>query len=179
MNVNCAIRELGKTMFSSLVPVHSSGLTAPRRRRTAGIFMVALLTLTAVSFAPSTSAMAITHRPSSPTVPKSNASAWGYGTPDISLELCTSARATWFHIGVKFPGENWEQRCLGGTGTWTFGVNLVRWTCSGNNHGTITYYDSSGNHHSLGFLPGFNRDWSPEIALDTVTINGWSGSNTC
>lgn len=167
-------------MFSSLVLVHSSSSTTPRRRRTVGMFMAALLTLTAVSFMSSTSARATTHRPSQLATPRFIPSAWGYGTPDISLQLCTPARATWFHITMRTSdGGPWQKLCLGGKGTWNFGgANATRWTCAGNNHGSI-FYDQSGQPHTLGFLPGFAADYSPYADMVNVTINGWSGDNTC
>lgn len=164
-------------MFLGTVPAHSSGLTAPRRRRIIGAFVVVLLTLTAIFLMPSMSARAAA-RPGHVAL---KTSAWGYGTSAIHLKFCDSTTATWFHITMQFPGDtSWQKLCLGGTGTWTFGgANITRWTCSGNNHGNLTYWDSHQHEHTIGFLAGFDADWSPYIDTSKVQIKGWSGNNTC
>lgn len=91
---------------------------------------------------------------------------------DIQEQPCTSGRATWLHMTM-----NGTTRCYGFKGTLGFSGNVTYWFCSGNNYGTVKYWDGN-DPVSLGFTNGTN------ISLDggnvyLLTINGYRGSDTC
>jgi hypothetical protein len=97
--------------------------------------------------------------------------------PDIALEPCTSARATWVHITLAVGDQPAQTLCWGYTGTWYFSANKTTHFCAGNNYGTLNYYTASGEARSLGFLPGYKA--SEDIDVVSLTIKGWRGSDTC
>lgn len=97
-------------------------------------------------------------------------------TPAIEVESCTSSRATWVHV---YSPEGLQ--CFGYTGEafWSPWPELYTF-CAGNNHGSFIYYDANnGKTYTSDFYAGFGSDFAPGIYIESVTINGWSGSDKC
>jgi len=64
-------------------------------------------------------------------------------------------------------------------GTWNFGANNTWEVCSGNNIGTLEYYDpNTRSDHSWGFFPGSFNYFGHDVYLIYLTITGWQGSDT-
>jgi hypothetical protein len=101
--------------------------------------------------------------------------------PDTSIQQqpCTAARATWVHI-TQSEGTSLTVTCFGFTGIWLFSGNTSWMVCAGNNYGTLRYYDPEHEaYETWDFSPGSVIAWSYGVDLTSLTINGWSQSDTC
>jgi len=109
-------------------------------------------------------------------------------SPNITWRTCAGQTTTWVLIleyRLRVGGLNaW---CFGYTGTWHFPttgtLDYTYHFCAGNNRGSITVtYWPAGTRRTFSFGPGTQLAWatsSPPVSLVSLTITGWSGSNTC
>jgi hypothetical protein len=95
-------------------------------------------------------------------------------TPAIVEGACTSK--TWVHV----DSANGLQ-CFAHPGTWGFDPVPELFTfCSGNNHGSFTAHDAStGKNVTTDFSAGFNRSYANGLYIESLTISGGSGSDSC
>lgn len=92
---------------------------------------------------------------------------------DIMTASCSVDKS---YVHVTFSTGT---KCYSGIGTLRFTtVNSVTKVCSGNNFGSIVY-QVSGVNHTWNFSQGQTKTFSPGVFLTTLTINGFSGSETC
>jgi hypothetical protein len=94
----------------------------------------------------------------------------------IQEQPCTSGRKTWVHIDSADGLQ-----CFGFAGTAAFDPypRLYEF-CAGNNHGSFEVFDSdTGKYSSGNYSAGFARDYGNGIYIVSVTIKGWSGSDSC
>jgi hypothetical protein len=106
----------------------------------------------------------------------------GGAIPLISWKECPSLRTTWVDIDMVNIGagviSDW---CFGYTGTWRFSTNTgyyVSYFCSGNNKGSFAY-TYGGVYHIFFFGPGRLVAFPAATLPVSLTITGWSVSDTC
>ena len=92
-------------------------------------------------------------------------------------------RTTWVLLfEFTLPARGVSHWCFGYTGTWKFpanGTDQATYFCAGNNHGNIKV-KWQGQVRTYNFGSGTRITWQPGSAtLISLTITGWSGSNTC
>jgi hypothetical protein len=115
-------------------------------------------------------------------------SATGGAVPLIKWSSCPGKTTTWVDIDVyQFRVAGLFDWCFGFTGTWRFptsgALDYTSHFCAGNNRGNIVVkYWPSGTIRTFSFGPGSMFAWptsNPPVSLVSLTITGWSGSNTC
>lgn len=94
--------------------------------------------------------------------------------PAISIGPCTSA--TWVHVDSSNG-----LHCYAHPGTWPFDPVPELYTfCSGNNHGSFTAHDAAtGKTVTTDFPAGFSRSYANGLFIESLTITGGSGSDSC
>jgi hypothetical protein len=157
----------------------------PRHRRSlwsAGALAAGLLALAGVVFMTGSVASAATSgvtQPGSHTVAVTSARAAApAASPEIKVEPCTSSRETWVHMTIKVGDQPARTVCYGYEGIAYFSANEVTYFCSGNNHGTLSYYTESGEAENLGFLAGY-IDHPKNIDVVALDIKGYGGDDKC
>lgn len=97
-------------------------------------------------------------------------------TPNIRSQPCNSGTATFVHVYSTFHGVI----CYGFTGTIHPNV-FAEFICAGNNFGDITFTPPGGSPQTVTLPPpgtvgdlGSDHDF-----INSITINGWSGGDTC
>lgn len=113
-------------------------------------------------------------------------SATGPAIPNITFNPSCSGNTTWVVLlEYKLPNRGLYHWCFGFTGTWIFPPNppydYASSFCAGNNRGTVKVI-WQGVLRSYSFGPGTRIAWpiNQDFArLVSLTITGWSGSNTC
>jgi hypothetical protein len=101
--------------------------------------------------------------------------------PNISFAECsgTVLYRSWVNIDIlQVSGlMDW---CFGFTGTWQFHApnNNVTFFCSGNNIG-VYHYIQNGVIHFFNFRPGQLHTFAANVRAYSLTIQGWTGSDTC
>ena len=80
---------------------------------------------------------------------------------------------------AQYPSRHLTDWCFGYTGRWQFTGNYnVAYFCSGNNKGGFSYEDA-GTYRSFAFGPGKLVALPLNSVPISLTITGWSGSDTC
>ena len=99
---------------------------------------------------------------------------------NIVWRECNGLRTTWVSIDIlSIPGGIITDWCFGYTGRWRFTGNYnVSYFCSGNNKGGFSYSDA-GVYKSFLFGPGKLIALPLNSVPISLTITGWSGSDTC
>jgi hypothetical protein len=117
-----------------------------------------------------------------------SSSVTGGATPLITWRSCAGQTTTWVDIDVYFfRVAGLFDYCYGFTGTWHFSTSgTLTYTshfCAGNNRGDVVVkYWPSGTIRTFSFGPGTQIAWptsNPPVSLVSLTITGWSGSDTC
>lgn len=100
--------------------------------------------------------------------------------PLIQWRECNGMRTTWVDIDMlSIPAGILTDWCFGYTGRWQFTGNWnVSYFCSGNNKGGFAY-DDAGVYKSFAFGPGKLIALPLNSVPVSLTITGWSGSDTC
>jgi hypothetical protein len=92
----------------------------------------------------------------------------------IQAQLCGPSTTHWVHVYM-----NTVAWCYGGAGTWNFGFNNTWDVCSGNNIGTLKYYDpTTGQTNTWGFTFEDSNDFGHDVQVISLTISTWYGSYT-
>jgi hypothetical protein len=105
-------------------------------------------------------------------------------SPAVSKNIvwreCNGMRTTWVDIDMlSIPAGILTDWCFGYTGRWRFTGNYnVSYFCSGNNKGGFSY-DDAGVYKSFAFGPGKLIALPLNSVPISLTITGWSGSDTC
>ena len=98
----------------------------------------------------------------------------------IVFRECNGLRTTWVDIDIlSIPAGTLTDWCFGYTGRWQFTGNYnVSYFCSGNNKGGFSY-SNAGVYRSFTFGPGRLVALPLNSVPISLTITGWSGSDTC
>ena len=123
-----------------------------------------------------------------PAAPAAAAASSTTVSPAITWRTCAGQTTTWVVIfEYRFRVGAINAWCFGYTGTWQFPtsgtLDYTSHFCAGNNRGSITVtYWPAGTRRTFSFGPGTQLAWptsNPPVSLVSLTITGWSGSNTC
>jgi hypothetical protein len=100
--------------------------------------------------------------------------------PLIQFRECNGTKTTWVDLDMlSIPAGLLTDWCFGYTGRWQFTGNYnVSYFCSGNNKGGFAY-DDAGVYKSFAFGPGKLIALPLNSVPVSLTITGWSGSDTC
>jgi hypothetical protein len=107
----------------------------------------------------------------------------GQRIPNISFAECSGIfYRTWVHLDIYY-GLSLQDWCFGFTGTWQFTqTNNVVTFCSGNNIGVYHYFYTTDPRrviHYFNYRPGQIYNFAANVRIYSLTIQGWSGSDTC
>lgn len=95
--------------------------------------------------------------------------------PNTTIEerACSSSNETWVQIVFANKTE-----CFGYAGTIGFSGNSAEYLCSGNNYGSVSYNDGSGEQTD-SFSPGEDIYFPAGTSVLSLKIIKWSGSSIC
>ena len=90
-----------------------------------------------------------------------------------TVASCSSGNRTWVHI--VFANQT---VCYGNASTTYFSGNSADYLCSGNNYGSVSYNDGSGEQ-TTPFGPAQDIYFAGGTSVLKLVITHWSGSSTC